>query len=49
MDEFDPENPLVDLGWTPAFETAFAPFAAQGFLAGRIGAQYKGGYGIIAA
>lgn len=49
MDEFDPENPLVDLGWTPAFETAFAPFAAQGFIAGRIGAQYKGGYGIIAA
>lgn len=43
----DPDHPLIDLGWSEFFDQAFQPFAAQGYLAGRIGAQFKGGYGIV--
>lgn len=39
---------LTDLGWDAGFMEAFKPFAAEGWLPGRIGTQFRGGYGIMA-
>lgn len=39
---------LVDLGWNDAFAEAFRPHQAPGRIAGRVGAQYRGGYGVFA-
>lgn len=38
---------LRSYGWSDALQIAFAPFAAQGFVPGRIVVQQRGGYRLI--
>jgi len=40
---------LEDLGWNVSVETAFAAFAAQDLSPGRVSAQHRTGYGLLAA
>jgi ribosome biogenesis GTPase len=39
---------LLDLGWGPDLADAFAPYAAQGLFAGRIGIQHRSHYLVYA-
>jgi len=41
--------PLTPLGWSPFFEDAFEPYAAQGFIPGRITAQHRGAAVLLTA
>jgi len=40
---------LVDLGWTPAFEDQFAPYAADGFEPARVAVEHRDAYVVYTA
>ena len=40
---------LVDLGWTPAFEEQFAPYAADGFEPARVAVEHRDAYVVYTA
>jgi ribosome biogenesis GTPase len=40
---------LEDFGWSPTLQAAFAPFAAEGLVPGRIVVQQRGGYRLVTA
>ena len=38
---------LADLGWDPYFETAFAPYGADGLVPARVATQHRGGFELL--
>jgi ribosome biogenesis GTPase / thiamine phosphate phosphatase len=38
---------LEELGWSPHFEAAFAPFGAEGLVPARIATQHRGGFELL--
>jgi ribosome biogenesis GTPase len=40
---------LARIGWTPAFEEAFAPYAADGFEPARVAVEHRGAYRLYTA
>jgi ribosome biogenesis GTPase len=47
--EVDEMTTLVDLGWDPGWEVAFAPFGAKGLLAGRVCLEHNHVYRVQTA
>lgn len=45
--ERDARMNQVELGWSDFFEEAFRPHAARGLTAGRVAAQFRGGYAVL--
>jgi ribosome biogenesis GTPase len=38
---------LEELGWSPHFEAAFAPFGAEGLVPARVATQHRGGFELL--
>ncbi len=49
MLEFSTPHPLIALGWDDFFAGQFAPFAQEGYEAGRVTIQHKGAYTLATA
>ena len=38
---------LAELGWSPYFEAAFAPYGAEGLVPARVATQHRGGFELL--